>query len=263
MSKNLQPVTSTPLARLRFRDRWADHAEAIASGDTPREMADRRGIHRNTAHRWRRCFLAVPAEGRPERLSGIAEADETFYLRSAKGQPRVRAAQGRLPRKRGGKAVKRGRSREQVCVLVARDRAGHTVQDVCAQFDAAEAVPVLRPVLSRDVILRTDGHSVYQAVAKARGIKHKPLSQSAGIPSPGRVPHPERRWLSQPAETMDDPLQRGRDNLAPALLGMVSHVGPWARPGPSQVVAALGRGIAIGSRRSLRFLRLHCPLGRS
>lgn len=53
----------------------------------------------------------------------MAEADQTYFLRSAKGQ---RHELLRKARKRGGKASKQGLSREQVPVLVARDRSGQT-----------------------------------------------------------------------------------------------------------------------------------------
>ena len=59
----------------------------------------------------------------PDRLAGIVEADETFVLESRKGERKL----DRKPRRRGGKARKRGLSREQVPILVAADRAGETL----------------------------------------------------------------------------------------------------------------------------------------
>ena len=55
-------------------------------------------------------------------LSGIAEADETFFLESFKGQREL----PRPARERGGKAAKPGISDEQIPVLIARDRNGET-----------------------------------------------------------------------------------------------------------------------------------------
>ena len=40
----------------------------------------------STAFRWRRRFLALPQSVKSRALIGIAEADETFLLRSNKGQ---------------------------------------------------------------------------------------------------------------------------------------------------------------------------------
>ena len=55
--------------------------------------------------------------------SGILETDETLFLRSYKGQ---RGGLTRRARKMCGRAAKRGLSREQVPILVVRDRSGAT-----------------------------------------------------------------------------------------------------------------------------------------
>ena len=56
-------------------------------------------------------------------LSGIAEADETYLLESQKGARHLT----RPTRRRGGQARNRGISPELHCIVVARDRADHTV----------------------------------------------------------------------------------------------------------------------------------------
>ncbi|SHH24306.1 hypothetical protein SAMN02746098_00530 [Desulfosporosinus lacus DSM 15449] len=63
-------------------------------------------------------------------FNGILEADETYFLYSEKGKSGITH---RKPRKRGGAAKFRGISREQVCVLVARDREKNTVSKVSCQ----------------------------------------------------------------------------------------------------------------------------------
>ena len=85
-----------------------------------------------TAFRWRHRFLAA-ARSDPEVLKGIVEADETYVLESRKGARGL----GRKARRRGGKAKKRGLSREQVPVLMAADRSGTTVSAVLPRVDAA------------------------------------------------------------------------------------------------------------------------------
>ena len=67
----------------------------------------------STAFRWRHRLAAARSDS--EVLKGIVEADET--LRS--GEPEGHARLGRKARRRGGKAKKRGLSREQVPVLMA------------------------------------------------------------------------------------------------------------------------------------------------
>lgn len=75
----------------------------------------------------------------------------------------------RAPRKRGGKAEKRGLSGEQVPVLVARDRAGSTADFILDADDSDHIVAVLKPLLARDAIFCSDG-------SKAR-----PSNRLAGI----------------------------------------------------------------------------------
>jgi len=124
--RTFTPLTGTPVAHLRRRDRWADYGESLRRGETLAEAVERCGIHINTAHRWRHRFLQGAADSQA-RLAGIAEADETFLLRSAKGQPEVLQQWGRPARKRGGMARVAGRShQERIGVWIARDRSGGT-----------------------------------------------------------------------------------------------------------------------------------------
>ncbi|MBS7678599.1 IS1595 family transposase, partial [Vibrio cholerae] len=62
-----------------------------------------------------------------EGFEGIVEVDETYFLYSEKGKKGI---VGRKARKRGGVSKYRGISREQVCILVARDRNKQTVSKV-------------------------------------------------------------------------------------------------------------------------------------
>ena len=75
-------------------------------------------------------------------LKGIVEADETYVLESRKGARGL----GRKAPRRGGKAKKRGLSREQVPVLMAADRSGTTVSAVLPRVDAAALTAALDPV---------------------------------------------------------------------------------------------------------------------
>ncbi|VXB11057.1 hypothetical protein MASSI9I_100151 [Massilia sp. 9I] len=58
------------------------------------------GVHRNTSFRWRHRFLDGVRQDQPERLAGIAEADEMYLLESQKGSRQLE----RPARKRGGVA---------------------------------------------------------------------------------------------------------------------------------------------------------------
>jgi hypothetical protein len=88
----------------------------MSKGETVAASAERCGVAGSTAFRWRHRFLRAVSGG-VVKLRGIVEADETFVLASRKGERNL----DRKPRKRGGKASKRGLSDELVPVLVAVD----------------------------------------------------------------------------------------------------------------------------------------------
>lgn len=178
--RSFNALTGTPLSRLRDRDKWLAQAHALHSGLSVRKAAARMGVHRTTAFRWRHRFLALPAALKATALRGIAEADESYELRSFKGQPRLLALAQRAARHRGGHARKRGVSYEQVPVLVLRDRSGSTTDFVLQRRDKAGVREVLAPALAKDAVLCTDGSRLLAAVAKSLEIEHQAINASKG-----------------------------------------------------------------------------------
>jgi transposase-like protein len=173
--KTFNALTGTPLARLRKKDRWLEFGEALSEGDTVKESAERCGVAASTAFRWRHRFLgAAKSEKKP--LAGIVEIDETFVLASKKGERKL----GRKPRRRGGKAQKRGVSDEQTPVLVAVDRSGTTLTAVLDAVTAKAIHAVLEPVLAKDALLVSDANNVYPPCAKALGVSHEAINLSRG-----------------------------------------------------------------------------------
>lgn len=173
-------MTGTSLARLRMKGKWLEQTAALRDGLSLNRAAERIGISRTTAFRWRHRFLALPKTVQAQALVGIAEADETFFLHSNKGQ---RTGLGRPPRRRGGRAGKRGISREQVPVLVARDRSGSTANFILAVDDKANVAAALGPILPKDTILCSDGSGTIAAAARALGVTHRPVNLSAAFAS--------------------------------------------------------------------------------
>ena len=176
--KTFNALTGTPLARLRMKGKWLEQTAALRDGLSLTQVTERMGISRHTAFRWRHRFLALPKTVKAQALVGIAETDETFFLRSNKGQ---RQGLGRTPRKRGGKATKRGLSKELVSVLVARDRSGSTADFILEADDKTHVAAALKPILPKDTILCTDGSGTLAAAAKEIGVTHRPVNLSAGI----------------------------------------------------------------------------------
>ncbi len=172
-------LSGTPLARLRLREKWLDYLGCVLDSKSVRAAATQLGVHRNTAFRWRHRFLERPKHDRPQRLQGITEADEMFILESQKGSRKL----SRPARKRGGRANKRGISRELDCILVARDRSGQTIDALVGRgaLTAAQLERHLLPWLDRQVLLVSDSHGAYCSFARKHGIAHEAVNLRAGV----------------------------------------------------------------------------------
>jgi transposase-like protein len=179
--KTFNPLTGTPLAGLHYKERWADQAQALIAGETVSKAAARCKVAYTTAFRWRHRFLAALNLDKPQRLSGIVEADETFILESFKGK---RGKLRRAARKRGGKASKRGLSSEQIAVIVARDRSGATIDAVLPHLDTASMTAALGHVISSGAELCCDGGKAICGFARRARIKTHVLA-APGAPKPG------------------------------------------------------------------------------
>ena len=85
--KSFNALTGTPLARLHKRGAWKTYGQAVADSVSVRKAAQRTGLSVPTAFRWRHRFLSLAKANKAEAVSGIVEADETFFL----GLSRARA----------------------------------------------------------------------------------------------------------------------------------------------------------------------------
>jgi transposase-like protein len=175
-TKTFTGLTGSPLARLRYKDKWLAYMSSMILGESIRKAAKGCDIHRTTSFRWRHRFLAMPQNQKDDLFQGIVEADETYFLESFKGSRHL----PRAPRKRGGKAKKRGLSLEQIPVMIVRDRYGATTDSVLRRVTEETVGAVLKPVLAEDALLCTDGSTAYKALAKSEGIEHHPLIASQG-----------------------------------------------------------------------------------
>ena len=181
--KTFNALTGTSLARLRKKACWLAYGEALAKGMTLAQAAAHCGVHMTTSFRWRHRFLQAPAATQ-EALTGVVEADETFFRRSYKGSRRwcrAKAPLERRPHRRGERASQRGLSAEQVPALIARDRAGHTVGAVLPDLGAAAIAAVLGSAIAGDAVLCSDGAKAYAAFAARHGLHHEPINVAAGL----------------------------------------------------------------------------------
>ena len=165
--RTFNALTKTPMAHLRKKDRWLDHARAMIEGKSLAKTAALCGVHPTTAFRWRHRFLRAPASDKPRTLRGIVEADETFVLESFKGRW---SDLPRKARKRGGKARHAGLYQDNVPILVARDRKGATFDAVLPQVDGASVGAALAGVVTPGNHLIGDGGKAIAAFARRAGI---------------------------------------------------------------------------------------------
>lgn len=177
--KTFKALMGTPLARLRHKAKWLDYLQCMLDSKTIRQAAAANGVHRNTSFRWRQRFLKWAKDDRPTHLHGITENDETYLLESDKGARKLM----RAARKRGGSTSKRGLSDEQVCVLVARDRTGQTLDFVTGKGSVTKAqlLACLPSVLDADILLVSDANTTYRYFGADIGITHESVNLSAGV----------------------------------------------------------------------------------
>jgi len=174
--RSFNALTGTSLARLRHKDKWLEQTRALADGLTVHRAAKALSVAPSTAFRWRHRFLAAPRSVKPGMLAGVAELDETYFLESFKGQRSL----PRRPRQRGGRAAKRGLSKEQIPVLVARDRSGATTDYVLADARKSAVKAILQPLLPADVVVCSDGAGAIGQAMRELGLEHHAVLSSSG-----------------------------------------------------------------------------------
>ena len=141
-----------------------------------RKIAAKVGIYYKTAFYWRHKGLNALKKIEGERLTGIVEADETYFALSYKGK---KTGMPRRPRKRGGVHVS-GISKQQVYVLTAMDRTKNMLlQSTClARPTVKQEIDVLGPHIATDAVLVTDMHNAYVGLAKHLGATHETVQRS-------------------------------------------------------------------------------------
>ena len=122
--RTFNAVSGTPLSGLHKREKWLGQATALHDGRTLRTVAKELGIHIGTAHRWRHRFLALPQALQPEALAGIAEADETMFLRLRKS---VQIWRHKMASEIGGDVNDKGATKAPLSSWVEEDQNGGSV----------------------------------------------------------------------------------------------------------------------------------------
>ena len=173
--RTFNALSTTPLARLRMKAKWLQQQDVLLQGLSVSQAAATLNVADTTAFRWRHRFLQLAQSVKATALTGVVEADETFFLRSSKGQ-----RPGRKPRKRGGRASREERGMDLMPVLVARDRSGATADFLLDAVSKACLSQALKPRIQSDAILCTDGSAAMAAAARELGVRHEAVNLSLG-----------------------------------------------------------------------------------
>lgn len=185
-AKTFNDTTLTPFAySKKALQKWSKYIEYLIEGYSLRKTAKMVGISLDTAFMWRHKILdAIKLNGR-DYLSGIIEADETFFLESFKGNHKKSKTftMPRPPRKRGGKSNYRGISHEQICVLFAMDRNNHIIgEPACKGRISSDKIDnLLNGHISQFSILYTDKHRSYVGFANKAGVELQQVDPSSRV----------------------------------------------------------------------------------
>lgn len=172
--------TGTWMARLQRKDKISDYLKLMVEEKSLDKIVVALGINKKTAFDWRHKILASLNTEDEDHFTGITESDEAFFLRSDKGME----VQDRKPRKRGGKATKRGISNEQVAVIVTQDRRSGLAMTVAklgriGKADIANAIG--NRIKEGSTILCSDSHHSFKGFAKDTKVEYHPINTSKGI----------------------------------------------------------------------------------
>ena len=176
--RTCNPLTGTPLARLRRRDLWLGHAEALGDGWSLRCAARRLGVHQHTTFRWRHRWLLQPARRQARTLGGSVDIDAVPFYETGSGWPtgrRVAVPTGPgAPAGDGGCRLPSG-GPASLHALLLQDRSGRLADALLPRLDAPAITAVLGPLLRTEAAtLCSMDRPVFAAAARAVGAAHQP-----------------------------------------------------------------------------------------
>src|SRR5215213_3839285 len=168
-------LTGTPMARARKPETWSHYLSHMTDHRSVRKIIEAGiDVNHTTVWRWRHRFLKAAAQDNATILSGVIEADETFFVRSCKGHRgwvKGRPPENRAARPRAWGAPKRGLSGEQVPVLTALDNAGGVYDAVLPSLAAIEVA--LDGRIAAGSVVCSDGVAAYVKAAVKAGAEHR------------------------------------------------------------------------------------------
>lgn len=177
-------TTNTILTRThKDLNKWEKYIDCMVNKFSIRKCAKFCKISIMTAFVWRHKILeALSKKYKDTKLSGVIEADETFFPLSFKGSRNM----PREPRHRGGIRTKRGLSLEQVCVPCGIDRNKNMFGIISnlGKINTQNVEKALKNHIEENSILCTDGEKSYINFTKDNNFQHiviKSFKKKTGI----------------------------------------------------------------------------------
>lgn len=175
--KTFVQTTGSAIANSHSGDTvWKQVIRDTVNGISLDNTADSLDLHHSTVFNMRHKILVClenEISASPVALEGVCELDETYVLESEKGR-KFPENYHRKPRKRGGKASKRGLSDEQICIQTAATGEGKfialTVNRAVPTKDEIQQVFTDR--ITDDTTIICDGNSNYEVFSEQCTVAH-------------------------------------------------------------------------------------------
>lgn len=172
--KTFNSLTGSVASCLHKKNLLKQYIYFMLKGYSLRKIASSMDICLKTAFDWRHKLLNNLSSDKDNGLSGVVEADETFFLYSEKGNKQLKE---RKSRKRGGKAGKKGINKDHVTVLTAYERKTGVFTNtvVCRGRITKKAIEkgLGSKLIKDESILCVDSHKSYQGFAMDNNIDIK------------------------------------------------------------------------------------------
>jgi transposase-like protein len=168
--RTCNPLTGTPLARLRRRDLWLGHAAAMGEGASLRTAARRLGVHHHTTFRWRHRWLVRPARAQAQQLGGIVEVAAVPFHPTGESWP----TGCRVAIEAVGTPSPRPPPRPTVHALIVCDRRAGRADALLPGLDGPAIAAVLLPLVgAAPAVLCSTGEPAFATAAQAIGVPHR------------------------------------------------------------------------------------------
>ena len=171
-NKSFSHVKNTVFAYSKYSlSTWKLYIECMINKFPLRKAARVCNINTTTAFYWRHKVLdALRQEMDKSSLEGIVEADETFTVLSFKGSHHL----PRKPHKRGTPAMKRGLSKEQVCIPCGVNLEGKSVAKIAnlGKPGLKDLQQVLTDRVAKGSVFVTDSLRPYQKISFDMELTH-------------------------------------------------------------------------------------------